>query len=95
MTAEQLARLFHETYERLAPAFGYSTVKWEQLPEKNRSLMVATATTVLQEVEKEYGMRIPRLQDIKVIGPIMDSELPTLGRIELDTERHSGGLNRE
>jgi hypothetical protein len=49
--SECLARLFHETYERLAPSFGYETrrdsaVSWEDVPPQNRSLMVATAGEV-------------------------------------------------
>ncbi len=39
MTGEALARHFHETYERLAPEFGYRTREesakpWEQVPER-------------------------------------------------------------
>jgi len=49
--SEQLARLFHETYERLAPTFGYDTrkdsaVPWEQVPDKNKRLMIAVADIV-------------------------------------------------
>jgi hypothetical protein len=50
--AETIARFFHETYERLAPAFGYETheatrVPWEEVPEQNRQLMIAVASEVL------------------------------------------------
>lgn len=50
--AERLARLFHETYERLAPDFGYRTrdasaKPWEQVPEDSRALMTATCAEVL------------------------------------------------
>lgn len=53
MTAEELARLFHETYERLAPKFGYRTrkasaVPWDEVPVANRLLMVAVADDVLR-----------------------------------------------
>jgi hypothetical protein len=49
---ERLARFFHETYERLAPEFGYETrpesaVPWEQVPEQNRRLMEAVAGEAL------------------------------------------------
>jgi len=49
---EQVARWFHEAYERLAPQFQYSTRKasakpWPEVPEANRDLMVATAAEVL------------------------------------------------
>lgn len=52
MEPEALARLFHETYERLAPSFGYETrkasaVPWESVPLMNKRLMVAVATEVL------------------------------------------------
>lgn len=45
-TPEALARRFHETYERLAPSFGYKTreasaVPWESVPEANKALMIA------------------------------------------------------
>lgn len=51
ITAEQVARLFHETYERLAPDFGYKTrtasaVPWDEVPGPNRSLMIAVAAEV-------------------------------------------------
>jgi hypothetical protein len=52
MTAERLAELFHDTYERLAPSFGYETrkasaVPWADVPEQNRALMVAVCAEVL------------------------------------------------
>jgi hypothetical protein len=54
-TPEQLARWFHEDYERLAPSFGYKTreasaVPWEQVPDTNRQLMVAVAASVLDRL---------------------------------------------
>lgn len=61
MTAEQLAQLFHDHYERMAPEFGYtsrisSAVPWQEVPEPNKSLMIATARLVLRDLgieEKE------------------------------------------
>jgi len=52
--AENLARLFHETYERLAPSFGYETRKdsakpWSEVPEKNKRLMVAVCGEILRQ----------------------------------------------
>jgi len=51
VSAEAVARAFHETYERLAPSFSYETrkasaVPWEQVPENNRALMTAVAAEV-------------------------------------------------
>lgn len=50
--AESVAKLFHEAYERLAPAFGYETrretrLPWEEVPERNRHLMIASTAEVL------------------------------------------------
>jgi hypothetical protein len=51
--AEQIAREFHETYEALAPDFGYRTrsesaVPWDEVPSGNRKLMIATVTRLLE-----------------------------------------------
>jgi len=51
-TPEDLARLFHETYERLAPDFGYRTREasakpWAEVPADNKALMIATCAEVL------------------------------------------------
>lgn len=50
--AEQVARQFHETYERLAPDFGYATREasakpWAEIPDQNRALMVAVVQELL------------------------------------------------
>lgn len=50
---EQLAKRFHELYEQLAPKHAYKTrkdsaVKWEDVPEKNRSLMIAVCEKILE-----------------------------------------------
>jgi hypothetical protein len=55
MTPEELARFFHETYERLAPEYDYDTrpesrTPWEQVPESNRRLMIATCAEVLRKL---------------------------------------------
>jgi len=55
MTAETLAQRFHEIYERRAPEFGYTTrkssaVPWENVPEPNKSLMIAVCRELLREL---------------------------------------------
>ena len=50
--AEELAKRFHETYERLAPDFGYKTREasakpWAEVPENNRNLMIAVCEEIL------------------------------------------------
>jgi hypothetical protein len=66
VAAEQLARLFHETYERLAPDFGYRTrtasaVPWPEVPTNNQLLMVATAAEVLRALDQDPGDAIAML----------------------------------
>ncbi len=56
-TAEELAQLFHETYERLAPQYGYETrkasaVPWDQVPEENKRLMVAVCDEILTRIDQ-------------------------------------------
>jgi len=72
LRGEEVARAFHEAYERLAPSFGYETrpesaVPWEQVPENNRRLMIAVASEVtaairarLAEVERERDEAVQR-----------------------------------
>jgi len=62
MDAEQLAMLFHKTYEELAPSFNYETRKasakpWIEVPENNRKLMIAVAEKILFTL-KEQGLFI-------------------------------------
>tara|TARA_R110000772_G_C13310282_1_gene440306 strand:+ start:36726 stop:37445 length:720 start_codon:yes stop_codon:yes gene_type:complete len=50
-SSDALARKFHETYERLAPDFGYETrkesaVAWDDVPEKNKQLMIAVCNEI-------------------------------------------------
>ena len=50
--AEQLAQLFHEIYERLAPNFGYKTREasrkpWTDVPQNNKLLMIAVCSEIL------------------------------------------------
>lgn len=52
--AERVARAFHETYERLAPQHGYETrkasaVPWADVPENNKSLMIAVVADLLAD----------------------------------------------
>lgn len=67
---ETVARAFHETYERLAPEYGYETrrdssVPWDRVPERNRTLMVAVA----QELPDRGTIRVPRSGDDHRCGP--------------------------
>ncbi|HEX8035581.1 MAG TPA: caspase family protein [Ktedonobacterales bacterium] len=64
---ESVAKLFHETYERLAPVFNYETrertrVPWDQVPEQNKRLMIATAADVLATLYSQGSPTTPTSQ---------------------------------
>ncbi len=59
-SAEQLARAFHEAYERLAPAHGYETraasaKPWDEVPANNRALMEAVCAEVMSPALDRYA----------------------------------------
>ncbi len=56
MTPEKLAQQFHETYERLAPNFGYKTREasakpWSDVPDDNKGLMIAVCAEILARLK--------------------------------------------
>ena len=59
--AERIAREFHTTYEQLGPSFGWVTQEsargkeFDELPESNRRLMIATVTALLEGGAIEPG----------------------------------------
>lgn len=58
--ADAIAQEFHRNYEQLAPNFGYETreesrTPWEQVPEQNKALMVATVRALLGRVITPSG----------------------------------------
>lgn len=62
-TPEELAKKFHELYERLAPNFGYETrkesaVAWENVPVKNKALMTEVCAHILTELEEDHRKEI-------------------------------------
>ena len=55
---EQLAQLFHETYEDEAPRHSYTTREasakpWSEVPENNRNLMIETCRRILKKMFEE------------------------------------------
>lgn len=57
MDAEALAKKFHDTYEALAPSFDYETrddsrKPWDEVPQKNKDLMVAVARVILRDLDR-------------------------------------------
>ena len=56
MSPLELARLFHETYERLAPSFGYNTrfnTRVFEPVSRNGKLMIAVCEEILKKLQKE------------------------------------------
>ena len=53
MKAENLAQLFHQSYEKLAPVFFCETrkISWENLPEKDKNLMIAVCQLILSKYD--------------------------------------------
>jgi hypothetical protein len=49
--ADDLARLFHATYESLAPSYGHSPVPWDEVSETNRKLLVAVCEVIAGAVD--------------------------------------------
>ena len=54
LEAAALAKRFHETYEKLAPHYNYETrkksaVPWDEVPENNKALMIATCASLLKQ----------------------------------------------
>ncbi len=88
MTAAELARLFHETYEDLAPSHGYSTRErtrkaWEDIPEgdPNKRLMIATCGVVLGAIEGHLEAELAKKQSTvefvdTEIGPMRRGRFP-------------------
>ncbi len=71
--SEELARLFHDTYERLAPSFGYTTREETRVfdPDSpNGRLMIAVAV----EVEKAIAVwnRRPEPDVVRVTVAVRD-----------------------
>lgn len=68
VTPEELARHFHETYERLAPNYQYKTrretaVPWDELPESNRQLMIAVSAEILALLTSTATADTPRTSE--------------------------------
>ncbi len=68
---EAAAKAGHDTYERLAPDYGYETrpesrIKWDDLPQAHRNLMVVAYTAgvdaYLEALQEDTG-RLPMKQD--------------------------------
>ena len=69
---EKLAKLFHDTYERLAPAFSYKTrkasaVPWTDVPPNNKGLMIAVAHEINDAIRTEKLKLLAEVRE-QVVG---------------------------
>ena len=69
MEAAKLAKVFHETYERLAPTFGYATriesaKPWEQVPPTNKDLMIAVCQEIISKHFPEPSVPVSELKEM-------------------------------
>jgi hypothetical protein len=60
---EDIARAFHEVYERMAPTFGYHTrqesaVSWDEVPETNKLLMRDVVQSLVEDDYIEVGREV-------------------------------------
>jgi len=61
---ETLAIKFHETYEALAPEFGYKTREesakpWSEVPKQNKDLMVEVCKEIIKYIESSTSIKEP------------------------------------
>jgi hypothetical protein len=68
MDDEVIARCFHETYEALAPSFGYETREasakpWADVPDQNKGLMKSVVRTLIANGVISPGGNIRRPLD--------------------------------
>jgi hypothetical protein len=85
----EVAKAFHEAYERLAPTFNYRTrsetaVAWEELPENSRQLVEAVCKEVvgpyLEQLKEDVGAMAAaeqRLQELQ--GLVLAFKRATMG----------------
>ena len=94
MKAEQLAMLFHKTYEELAPNFNYETRKasakpWADVPESNKRLMIAVAEKIIP-VKKDQTAE-DCIEDCAIVddNEYLRKAVSMLNSIILSGEKHS------
>jgi hypothetical protein len=112
--AEKVASVFHQFYEELAPKFGYETrqesaVPWEQVPENNRNLMIATTyalldggwimdldsdeTHALVECLMETGVTMDEADAAPVLPQFKQTLVTAFGKLAFANGRHYGLTN--
>jgi len=80
MSAEQLARKFHDAYERLAPNFGYETRKETREFDPtaaNGRLMIATCAELSGEQRTVAGRTIAEWREFAKRDDCLDQMVPS------------------
>lgn len=71
MTGLELAKMFHEVYERLAPDYGYETredAREFDSESKNGRLMVATCEEILKRIMPDHNSIIGKMYMVRASG---------------------------
>ncbi len=90
MSAEQLARFFHEAYERLAPGFGYATRSDTRafFPESpNGRLMIAVAGEVLAAMRATPAPGAPGQEAAAVRKDSLTTQAAAVQAMAQETDR--------
>lgn len=71
MTDEEIAKAFHDTYERLGPSFGWDTQQrckreFDELPPENKRLMIATCKEVRALLAQSAAVELAHADAIAV-----------------------------
>ena len=94
LKADELAKIFHDNYERLAPLYGYKTrddsaVPWDEVPVNNRNLMIATAKAVMDET----ATRTPDTEMAEAIREAVEAMAPYRQRKKMTRRSDCTRLN--
>ena len=87
--AEELAKTFHEVYEKLAPAYGYETNKETRIFDKNSrngKLMIATCEGILNMLDSELISEIEKKMEKEAQQKSKQNRVFHQGRYDLLTE---------
>lgn len=96
LTAEHLARSFHEAYERLAPNHGYETREasakpWAEVPANNRALMTAVCAEVMLPLLADHARLTAELAKY---GPLTDAWMRSENELTVALEQARAELRK-
>lgn len=89
LKSEDIARVFHEAYERLAPDYAWDTndstrVPFDELPSENRELMIHTVSEVMVTWMAERGSLIRYAEEGWALAASRDAEIAALKKERME-----------